>query len=84
MYRKCLTKHFLHGIINIENEREVITMNKVVYVTRDNKETANYKEAKAVGINEVKYVPMVDEVADKANEKLINFWRKTGGYALKP
>ena len=59
-------------------------MNKVVYVTRDNKETANYKEAKTVGINEVKYVPMVDEVVGKASEKLIDFWRKTGGYALKP
>lgn len=59
-------------------------MNKVVYVTRDNKETANYKEAKAVGIKEIKYVPMADEVADKANEKLIDFWRKTGGYALRP
>lgn len=59
-------------------------MNKVIYVTRDNKETANYKKAKAVGINEVKYVPMVDEVVGKANEKLIDFWRKTGGYVLKP
>ena len=59
-------------------------MNKVVYVTKDNKETANYKKAKAVGIKEVKYVPVADEVADKANEKLIKFWRKTGGYALRP
>ena len=84
MYRKCLTKHFLHDIINTENEREVITMNKVVYVTRDNKEIANYKEAKAVGIKEVKYVPMADEITDKANEKLIDFWRKNGGYVLRP
>ena len=59
-------------------------MNKVVYVTKDNKETARYKEAKAVGIKEVKYVSIDDEVADKANKKLINFWRKTGGYVLKP
>ena len=59
-------------------------MNKVVYVTKDNKETANYNEAKAVGIKEVKYVPIVDEVAEVANKKLINFWRKNGGYALRP
>lgn len=84
MYRKCLTKHFLHDIINTENEREVITMNKVVYVTRDNKETVNYKEAKAVGIKEVKYVPIVDEVAEVANKELIEFWRKNGGYELRP
>jgi hypothetical protein len=59
-------------------------MNKVVYVTRDNKETANYKEAKAVGIKEVKYVPIADEVAEVANKKLVKFWRKNGGYVLRP
>lgn len=59
-------------------------MNKVVYVTRDNKETANYKEAKAVGIKEVKCVPVEDEVAKVANKELIEFWRKNGGYALRP
>lgn len=59
-------------------------MNKVVYVTRDNKETANYNEAKAVGIKEVKYVPVEDEVAKVANKELIEFWRKNGGYALRP
>ena len=57
-------------------------MNKVIYVTRDNKETANYKKAKAVGIKDVKYVPMADEVADKANEKLIDFWRKNAVMCL--
>ena len=59
-------------------------MNKVIYVTRDNKETTNYKDAKSVGIKEVKYVPMADEVAEVANKKLIEFWRKNGGYALRP
>ena len=59
-------------------------MNKVVYVTRDNKETVNYKEAKAVGIKEVKYLPIADEVAEIANKKLIDFWRKNGGYAIRP
>ena len=58
-------------------------MNKVVYVTRDDKKTANYKDAKSVGIKEVKYVPIADEVAEVANKKLINFWR-TGSYAIKP
>ena len=56
-------------------------MNKVVYVTKDNKEIANYKEAKAVGVKEVKYVPIADEVAEVANKELIEFWRKNGGYA---
>ena len=59
-------------------------MNKVVYVTRDNKETANYNEAKAKGIKATKYVPIADEVAEVANKKLIDFWRKNGGYALRP
>ena len=59
-------------------------MNKVVYVTRDNKEIVNYKEAKAVGIKEVKYVPIADEVAEVANKKLIDFWRKNGGYTIRP
>lgn len=58
-------------------------MNKVVYVTRDNKETVNYNDAKSVGIKEVKYVPMVDEVAEVANKNLIEFWRKNGGYAIR-
>lgn len=59
-------------------------MNKVVYVTRDNKETTNYKDAKSVGIKKVKYAPMADEVAKVANKKLIEFWRKNGGYAIRP
>ena len=59
-------------------------MNKVVYVTRDNKETTNYGVAKEKGIKEVKYVPVEDEVAKVANAELIGFWRKNGGYALRP
>lgn len=59
-------------------------MNKVVYVTKENKETTNYKEAKVVGIKEVKYVPVADEVAEVANKELVKFWRKNGGYALRP
>lgn len=59
-------------------------MNKVVYVTRDNKETANYNEAKAKGIKATKYVEVADEGIKKANDYLIHFWRKNGGYAIRP
>lgn len=59
-------------------------MNKVVYVTRDNKETTNYRVAKEKGIKKVKYVPVEDEVTKVANAELIAFWRKHGGYALRP